>query len=94
MELTKLTHKLTIGGVAHVIDEPIGFDGLKVKISRGNYHGVSAEVSVSKLEFYDNAGRNAASIIRDAYNTDVGYIPARLICQRIQKRMRTQRKCP
>ena len=71
MELTKLTHKLTIGGVAHVIDEPIGFDGLKVKISRGNYHGVSAEVSVSKLEFYDNAGRNAASIIRDAYNTDV-----------------------
>lgn len=71
MELTKLTHKLTIGGVAHVIDEPIGFDGLKTKISRGNYHGISAEVSTGKLEFYDNAGRNAASIIRDAYNTDI-----------------------
>ena len=71
MELTKLTHKLTIGGVAHIIDEPIGFDGLKTKISRGNYHGISAEVSTGKLEFYDNAGRNAASIIRDAYNTDI-----------------------
>ena len=71
MELTKLTHTLTIGGVAHVIDEPIGFDGLKTKISRGTYHGVSAEVSVGKLEFYDNAGRNAASIIRNAYNTDI-----------------------
>ena len=71
MELTKLTHKLTIGGVAYVIDEPIGFDGLKTKISRGNYHGISAEVSAGKLEFYDNAGRNAASIIRDAYNTDI-----------------------
>ena len=71
MELTKLTHKLTTGGVAHIIDEPIGFDGLKTKISRGNYHGISAEVSTGKLEFYDNAGRNAASIIRDAYNTDI-----------------------
>lgn len=71
MELTKLTHTLTIGGVSHVIDEPIGFDGLKTKISRGTYHGVSAEVSVSKLEFYDNGGRNAATIIRNAYNTDI-----------------------
>lgn len=71
MELTKLTHTLTIGGIAHVIDEPIGFDGLKTKISRGTYHGVSAEVSASKLEFYNNGGRNAASLIRDAYNTDI-----------------------
>lgn len=71
MELTKLTHKLNIGGIAHVIDEPIGFDGLKTKISRGTYHGVSAEVSVSKLEFYNNGGRNAATMIRDAYNTDI-----------------------
>ena len=71
MELTKLTHTLTIGGISHVIDEPIGFDGLKTKISRGTYHGVSAEVSVSKLEFYNNGGRNAATLIRDAYNTDI-----------------------
>lgn len=76
MELTKLTHTLTILNgsqlaIPIVIDEPIGFDGLKTKISRGNYHGVSAEVSVSKLEFYDNGGRNAATMIRNAYNNDI-----------------------
>ena len=71
MDLTKLTHKLIIGANTYVVDEPIGFDGLKTKISRGNYHGMSAEVSVGKIEFYNYAGRNAATLISDAFHSDI-----------------------
>ena len=57
--------KHTINGIE--ILEPIGFDGLKTTIKRHDYHGMSAEVSVGTLEF---SGK-AASIIHDAYNTDI-----------------------
>ena len=59
----ELVHKLN--GV--VIDEPIGCDDLKTTIKRHEYHGMSAEVSVGTLEFYDKA----AHMIHDAYNTDI-----------------------
>lgn len=49
------------------IDEPVGFDSLKMVMKRGEYHGMSAEVSEQTLEFY---GR-AADMIHDAYNTDI-----------------------
>ena len=63
MELKNLKH--TLNGV--VIDEPIGFDQLKTTIKRGDYHGMSVEVSVGTLEFHGEA----ASIISQAYNTDI-----------------------
>lgn len=71
MDLTQLTHYLIIGGVQHVIDEPVGFDGLKTTIKRGDYHGMSAEVSVGTLEFYNSTKYNAATLIRNAYNADI-----------------------
>lgn len=71
MDLTRLKHYLTIGDVRSEIDEPIGFDGLKTTIKRGDFHGVSAEVSVGTLEFYNSTNHNAATIIREAYNTDI-----------------------
>lgn len=63
MELKDLKH--TLNGV--LIDEPIGFDQLKTTMKRGDYHGMSVEVSVGTLEFYGEA----ASIISQAYNTDI-----------------------
>jgi hypothetical protein len=63
MELKNLIH--TLNGV--VIEEPIGFDQLKTTMKRGDYHGMSVEVSVGTLEFYGEA----ASIISQAYNTDI-----------------------
>ena len=71
MDLTQLTHYLIIGGVEYVIDEPVGFDGLKTTIKRGDYHGISAEVSVGTLEFYNSTNHNAATLIRNAYNADI-----------------------
>lgn len=49
------------------IDEPIGFDSLKMTMKRGEFHGMSAEVSEQTLEFYGTA----ADIIRAAYQTDL-----------------------
>lgn len=49
------------------IDEPIGFDNLKTSIKRGEYHGMSAEVSVGTLEFYGIG----AYLLRSAYNESV-----------------------
>lgn len=49
------------------ISEPIGFDNLKMKMKRGDYHGISAEVSEQALEFYGTA----AEMIREAYNQDL-----------------------
>ena len=49
------------------IDEPIGFDSLKMTMKRGEYHGMSAEVSEQTLEFYNTA----ADLIRAAYHTDL-----------------------
>lgn len=49
------------------IDEPIGFDNLKMTMKRGEYHGMSAEVSELNLEFYGAA----ADIVRAAYQTDL-----------------------
>lgn len=49
------------------IDEPIGFDNLKTSIKRGEYHGMSAEVSVGTLEFYGIG----ADLLRSAYNESV-----------------------
>ncbi len=50
-----------------LIDEPIGFDNLKMTMKRGDYHGMSAEVSELSLEFYGTA----ADIVRAAYQADL-----------------------
>lgn len=63
MELKNLIH--TLNGV--VIEEPIGFDQLKTTMKRGDYHGMSVEVSVGTLEFYGEAAR----IISQAYSQDI-----------------------
>jgi hypothetical protein len=59
----ELIHK--INGV--IIEEPIGFDQLKMTMQRTEYHGISAEVSQLDLEFYGKA----ATIIKEAYETDL-----------------------
>ena len=71
MDLTKLKHYLIINGVRNQIDEPIGFDGLKTTIKRNEYHGISAEVSVGTLSFYNTPSFKAADIIHAAYNNDI-----------------------
>ena len=55
----------TINGVG--IEEPIGFDQLKMTLQRTEYHGISAEVSQLDLEFYGKA----ATIIKEAYEKDL-----------------------
>ena len=55
----------TINGV--IIEEPIGFDQLKMTLQRTEYHGISAEVSQLNLEFYGKA----ATIIKEAYKEDL-----------------------
>lgn len=49
------------------IDEPIGFDDLKMTLKRHEYHGIGAEVSLGNLEFYGTA----FDIIVGAYETDI-----------------------
>ena len=56
------------------IEEPIGFDTLQVYAKRGEFHGMSAQVSDSNLEFYGGA----IDLIKSHYEADVdtwiGYI--------------------
>lgn len=63
MELEILKHYIN----GTLIEEPIGFDGLKTKIKRGAYHGISAELSVGTLQFYNAA----ADIISAAYHAGI-----------------------
>lgn len=65
MELT--IHTLKTKGKEVRIEEPIGYDKMKTTISRGDYHGISAEVSVGTLEFTGEA----AAIITTAYNDNI-----------------------
>lgn len=72
MELTNLKHELTIAGSPAVeIDEPVGFDSLKVTIKRGNYHGISVAMSETDLEFYDSNNHKAATLLKTAYESDI-----------------------
>lgn len=60
-------HTLKTKGKEVRIEEPIGYDKMKTTISRGDYHGISAEVSVGTLEFTGEA----AAIITTAYNDNI-----------------------
>lgn len=62
-----LIHQLKHKGETYTIEEPIGFDDLQTKITRGDYHGISLEVSVGNLEFYGKA----YNIIKEAYYSDI-----------------------
>lgn len=62
----ELIHKLN----NVTIEEPVGFDNLECKIHRGDYHGMSAEVSVGTLEFYGKA----YGTIKAAYDHDIDSI--------------------
>lgn len=50
-----------------IIDEPIGWDDLKMSMKRNDYHGMGAEVSLGELEFYGKA----FNTIKDAYDEDI-----------------------
>lgn len=63
----ELKHYLQYGANRLEIGEPIGFDSMKTTIKRGEYHGMSAQVTVSSLEFYGEA----AHFIKEAYNVDI-----------------------
>ncbi len=65
MELRHTLQKA--GGTETTIEEPIGFDKMKSTISRGDYHGISAAVSVDTLEFYGKA----AEIVKSAYEANI-----------------------
>ena len=66
--MEQLIHTLKIAGSnAVIIEEPIGFDKMKTTISRGDYHGMSAQVSVDSLEFYGKA----MEIIDSAYQSNI-----------------------
>jgi len=49
------------------IDEPIGFDGLRMHIERNDYHGMGAEVSLDSLEFYGIA----YNVIKQSYESNI-----------------------
>ena len=55
MELSRLVHTLTYGGVTTPIGEPVGFDNIKMTMKRHEFHGMSAEFSEMSLEFYEEA---------------------------------------
>jgi len=61
----ELTHKLTYNSTTYVIEEPAGFDGLKMTLKRHDYHGIGAEVSSGELEFY-GVGHNVIKLAYDA----------------------------
>ncbi len=63
----ELIHKLTYNETTTVIDEPIGFDDLKMTMKRHDYHGMGAEMSLGNLEFYGQAFH----IIKQAYEADI-----------------------
>lgn len=66
-----IVHKLKLPKadpvVITTIDEPVGFDGLQTTLKRHDYHGIGAESTLDKLEFYGQA----ANIIADAYAADI-----------------------
>lgn len=70
----ELKHYLQYDANRLEIDEPIGFDSMKTTIKRGEYHGMSAQVTVSSLEFYGEA----AHFIKEQYDTnidaEIGYV--------------------
>lgn len=70
----ELKHYLQYDANRLEIDEPIGFDTMKTTIKRGEYHGMSAQVTVSSLEFYGEA----AHFIKEQYDTnidaEIGYV--------------------
>lgn len=49
------------------IDEPIGWDDLKMSMKRNDYHGMGAEVSMGNLDFYGKA----FYVVETAYNDDI-----------------------
>lgn len=63
----ELKHYLQDGANRLEIGEPIGFDSMKTTIKRGEYHGMSAQVTVSSLEFYGEA----AHFIKEQYDTNI-----------------------
>ncbi|MBR2618777.1 MAG: hypothetical protein IKC81_05690 [Paludibacteraceae bacterium] len=70
----ELKHYLQYDANRLEIGEPIGFDSMKTTIKRGEYHGMSAQVTVSSLEFYGEA----AHFIKEQYDTnidaEIGYV--------------------
>lgn len=72
MDLTQLTHTLTISGTTHTIDEPVNFDSMRLVMKRNTeYHGISIETTEATLQFYDSPDHTAASLIKTAYETDI-----------------------
>ena len=60
---------ILFNGVKTEIEEPVGWDGLELKMQRNEKsHGIGIEISDSNLEFYDPA---AMSILRGAYSADI-----------------------
>lgn len=65
----ELIHKIN----GTIIEEPVGFDDFECKVSRGDYHGISAEVSVGSLEFYGSAYNTIKAAYEDDIDTKLAY---------------------
>lgn len=63
----ELIHKIIHNTYEAIIDEPVGFDTMKTTLKRGEYHGMSAQVTVNTLEFCGNV----AHFIKSAYDEDI-----------------------
>lgn len=63
----ELIHKIIHNTYEAIINEPVGFDTMKTTLKRGEYHGMSAQVTVNTLEFYGEV----AHYIKGVYETDV-----------------------
>lgn len=63
----ELIHKIIHNTYEAIIDEPVGFDTMKTTLKRGEYHGMSAQVTVNTLEFCGKV----AHFIKSAYDEDI-----------------------
>lgn len=70
----ELIHKLIHNDYELVIGEPIGFDTMKTTIKRGEYHGMSAQVTVSSLEFYGEAAHFIKSVYDEDIDAEIQYL--------------------
>lgn len=66
----ELKHYLSFERETIEIDEPIGYDNLKMSMSRHDFHGIGAEFSEETLEFYGEA----AEVIKSCYDEDIDYV--------------------
>lgn len=70
----ELIHKIIHNTYETIIDEPVGFDTMKTTLKRGEYHGMSAQVTVSTLEFYGEVAHYIKSVYDEDIDAEIQYL--------------------